>query len=77
MTYRPRRLDPPAAAAVVGDLVPWREAARLLQVTPKTVAHWIDRGRLPFVTVQGRRLVSIEDASRVEVQTRRAGKRRE
>lgn len=78
MTYRPRRLDPPTAgqAAMAGDLVPWREAARLLLVTPKTVAHWMDRGRLGFLTVEGRRLVSLSEASGVERETRRAGKRK-
>lgn len=77
MTYRPRRLDPGSAgqAAMQGDLVPWREAARLLEVTPKTVGHWLDRGRLGFVTVEGRRLVSLAEASEVEHETRRAGKR--
>jgi excisionase family DNA binding protein len=75
MTYRPRRLDPIEAAGAVQDLVPWREAAELLEVTPKTVQHWMDRGQLPFVTLEGRRRVSIQQASEVEAATRRAGKR--
>lgn len=75
MTYAPRRLRPDQAAAAVDDLVPWREAAHLLQVTPKTVAHWMDRGRLAFVTIDRRRHVSIVEASQVEADTRKAGKR--
>lgn len=76
MTYQPKRLAAHQAAANVADLVPWREAVQLLDVTPKTMQHWMDRGRLPFVTVEGRRMVSVRDASAVEAQTRRAGKRR-
>jgi len=76
VTYQPQRLPAHQAAAAVADLVPWREAVELLDVTPKTMQHWMDRGRLPFVTVEGRRLVSVRDASAVEAATRRAGKRR-
>ena len=77
MTYQPKRLPTHQAAAAVSDLVPWREAVELLDVTPKTMQHWMDRGRLPFVTVPGHgRMVSVRDASAVEAATRRAGKRR-
>lgn len=76
MTYAPRRLPTDQAAANVRDLVPWQEAARLLDVTPKTVSLWIDRGRLAYVTIDRQRLVSLTEASTVEAQTRRAGKRK-
>jgi len=82
MTYQPKRLPQHQAAAAVRDLVPYPEAARLLQVSPKTVASWMDRGRLASHTAQDpadgrfRRFVSMTEASAVEAATRRAGKRK-
>lgn len=72
MTYRPRTIDEPTAAEAVlnGDLVPWREAAQHLEVKPATLARWIDRGKLPTITINRRRYVSLTDASTLEHATR-------
>lgn len=72
MTYHHRRMDGPEAgqAALDGDLVPWREAARLAQVKPRTLARWIDRGHVPTINIDGRRYVSLEHVSEREARTR-------
>lgn len=72
MTYRPDRLDPPTAASAAndGDLMPWREAADLIGVKFNTLARWVDRGKLRYITVEGRRYVHLGDASQLEHATR-------
>ena len=72
MTYQPSRLPPPDAAQAVidGHLVPWREAATLLGVKFATLARWVDRGKLPYITVEGCRYVNIDIASNLEATTR-------
>lgn len=72
MTYQPHQLDPPTAAqaATDGDLMPWREAADLIGVKFNTLARWVDRGKLRYVTIEGRRYIHLADASRLEKATR-------
>lgn len=72
MTYNPDILPAPEAAQCVteGHLVPWREAATLLGVKFPTLARWVDRGKLPYITVEGTRYVRIDIASELEAATR-------
>lgn len=75
MTTDPyRRADLPtdqaAQAALTADLVPWREAAHLAHVKPRTLARWIDRGKVPTINIDGRRYVSLEHVSAAEQATR-------
>lgn len=68
MTYKPRTLAPheAAAAAYRHELIPWRAAAQLAQVKPATVARWIDRGHLPYITVEGVRRVDLAHVTDLE-----------
>lgn len=69
-----RRVDLPkdqaAQAAQAADLVPWREAAALVNVKPRTLARWVDRGKVPTINVEGRRYVSLAHVADREIETR-------
>ena len=75
MTYTPRHLTPDQAADALhdGDLIQWREAADLLDIPPRRMTRWMDRGQLAWITVEHRRYVILSQASALEHQIRAAG----
>lgn len=58
------------AGADPHELLPVRDVAQLLNVTPNTVRKWIHDGRLGTAIVAGRHHVLLPHASAVEHQTR-------
>lgn len=66
-----RRLTPAElTTADPAELLPVRDVAHLLDVTPNTVRKWIHDGRLGTAIVAGRHHVLLPHASAVEHQTR-------
>lgn len=70
MTYTPAQIPPDDGARQVDDLAPWKDAADLIGVRHGTLARWVDRGKLPYITVDGRRYVNVTTAARLEAATR-------
>lgn len=75
MTYRPRQLTRPEALDALhrAELLPWRQAADLVGVNHRLVTRWIDRGHVPYITLEGRRHVDLAHLAHHEHQRRRVG----